>query len=137
MSMKVIKKDVEITLRGHTYLCDIVLGVYVNGKRPAITLVEAASNQSALGEVIAIASTNAPPEYLYNMPQHYFAGKNYSENEGLWPQLEPLCFEDTPAPLFLRTSKRLTLGLCVGVPVYDLGPDVAEIFQSFFPAEGA
>lgn len=129
MSMKVIKKDVSVTLHGTTFLCDLVLGVYANNKRPAIILVDASSLPNSLGETVAIASTNAPGEYLTGMPQSYFAGKNYLENKGLWEQLEPLFWEETNAPLFLRTSKRLTLGHAI-VPVYDLGPDVEPIFSS-------
>ena len=129
MSMKVIKKDVEITLHNHTYKCDIILGLYVYGKRPAIILVDASSLSNSLGEVVCYASTNAPPEYLTGMPQTYFAAKDYGENEGLWDQLETLTWEDTNTPLFLCTSKRLTLGL-VRVKVYDLGPDAADVFQT-------
>ena len=135
--MKVLKSNVPITLGGITYPCDIILGLYASTKQPAIILVDTAANRESFGETVTVASVAVDPSYLTGMPNTYFAGKNWSENEGLWEQLEPLCYGDTPAPLFLRTSKRLTLGFCVGVPVYDLGPDAAEVFQAFFPAEGA
>ena len=135
--MKVLKSNVPITRGDHTYHCDIILSVYPLTNQPAIILVDTAANPEAFGETVTVASVSVDPAFLTGMPNTYFAGKNWSENEGLWEQLELLCYGDTPAPLFLRTSKRLTLGFCVGVPVYDLGPDVAEIFQSFFPAEGA
>lgn len=135
MSMKVIKKDVQVHLHGLTFTCDIVLGVYVNGKRPAITLVEAASIPNGFGEVVAVASTNAPPEYLTGMPQHYFAGKDYAENEGLWDQLESLTEDDGASPLFMRTSKRLTLGH-VRVSIYALGPAIQGLFEELLEEIG-
>ena len=130
--MKVLKSNVPITLGKYTYHCDIILGLYAQTGQPAIILVDTAEKACSMGETVAIASTSVDPAFLTGMPNSYFAGKNWSENEGLWEQLEPLCFGDTPAPLFLKTSKRLTLGHVVGVPVYDLGPDANEIFQSFF-----
>lgn len=127
MSMKVIKSGVKITLYGHTYLVDVVLGMYANSLRPSVILVDSAKNTEAFGEVVAIASTNAPQEFMIGMPEDHFAAKTYSENEGLWEQLEPLLSDETNSPLFLRTSWKLTLGFIFS-PVYSLGPEASNTF---------
>lgn len=127
MSYQIIKTDVSITLHGHTYLCDLVLGQYASNFRPAILLVDASSIPDSLGEMVATASINAPAEYLYNIPNHHFPVKVWSENAGLWEQLLSLT-DDKDRPLFHSTNKALTLNF-VRAPVVELGVHPLSLFN--------
>ena len=119
--MKVLAQNVEIKLYTDTYLCDILLGLYSNTKRPAILLVE--------GNSTAIASANAPAEYLQHLSSSHFTMQNHAENAGLWEQLLPLTDEDG-FPLFHATPHVITLDFvtcrigCLGVLASELFSDL-------------
>lgn len=138
--MKVLAQNVEIKLYTDTYLCDILLGLYSNTKRPAILLVEACpstlpggpiwgGNSTAIVSPTAIASTNAPAEYLQHLSSSHFTMKNHAENAGLWEQLLPLTDEDG-FPLFHATQHVITLDFvtcrigCLGVLASELFSDL-------------
>lgn len=130
--MKTLKKNVKLDIAGLYCTADILLAVYHEGKRPAILLVDSRPDDypgehAWLGEPIACASTNAPAEYLQHLPTTYFASKNWSENEGLWEQLEPL--EDpTGERLFSPTTTRITLGF-VKSQIYNLSPWAISLYE--------
>lgn len=129
-SMKTLAKNVRLTLASRKYVCDILLSMYVNTKRPAIILCESRPDTfpgeaAWAGEPVAVASTNAPPEYLQHLPLHFTAMKVWSENEGLLPQLLALR-TDFDTPLFTLSDTKITLGFCTS-PVIELGPLVKAL----------
>jgi hypothetical protein len=130
--MKVLAKGIPLILSSRKYLADILIGMYASSHRPSIILV--ASRPDTLagelaweGEPIAIASANAPAEYIQHLSIAHFTMKNYSENEGLWEQLLPLVDEDG-FHLFHTTRHAITLGFTtcrIGL----LGVLATELFQ--------
>lgn len=120
--VKVIAKNVPISLSGRKYLCDIILGIYQTSDRPAIMLVE-----SRDGSPLATASANAPEGYLQHLSTLHFPAKDYSENSGLWDQLVPLS-DEWGQPLFHLTRHVITLGHVHNVQIYRLGATPAVLF---------
>lgn len=129
--MKTLAKKVPIQLFGTAYTCDVLLGMYENGLRPSIILVtspEEGNDNATMSEPFAIASTNPPPEYIQHLPANCFAGKTYSENQGIWEQLLTLTDENESLPLFAATKWKITLGF-VTAPIYQLGPHATELYE--------
>lgn len=130
--MKTLAEKIVLTLSGQTYVCDIILAAYHTTKRPSILLSESRPSElpaerSWLGEPIAVASTNAPAEYLQHLPRHYFCAKNWTENEGLWEQLE-LVLDKNDDQLFLPTRHQITLGFARS-RIYSLSPWAISLFE--------
>ena len=130
--MKVLARNIPITLSGRKYICDILLGLYASTSRPAIMLAESrpeSMSPQAIwdGSPIAVASTNAPEEYITHLSKPHFTAKDWSENEGLWEQLMDLLDEDG-FPLFVRTRCAITLGFCKAC-IFLLGPNACEAFK--------
>lgn len=130
--MKVLAKGIPLTLAGRKYVVDILIGMYATSHRPSIILVASrpdtlAGDLAWEGEPIAIASTNAPAEYIQHLSPAHFTMKNYSENEGLWEQLLPLVDEDG-FPLFHETRYAITLGFAT-CRIGFLGVLASELFQ--------
>jgi hypothetical protein len=130
---KLLARNVPLTLAGRQYTCDILLGMYVSTLRPSILLADSRPESLAgdiawLGEPIAIASSNAPVEYLQHLPQTCFAAKTWTENEGLWEQLLELADEHATLPLFIKTKWAVTLGFAKA-PIIQLGHHAEELFH--------
>ena len=124
--MKTIRKGVYITLHGKTYLCDIAVTLYRSNLRPCIVLLD---GLSPFGEEIARATANVPDELMAGQPAHRFAAKTWSENEGLWEQLEEVCIYCTMIPLFEKTALLLPLSKWVQAKVYDFSPEAVSSFN--------
>jgi hypothetical protein len=132
LKMKTLAEKIVLNLAGQTYVCDILLAAYHMGKRPSILLCESRpsdlpAERAWFGEPIAVASTNAPPGYLQHLPLHFFTAKNYSENEGLWEQLELLRDEHDDL-LFPPTPHMVTLGF-TRCRIYSLSPWAISLFE--------
>lgn len=122
--MKIVARNVPLTLVGTPYTCDILLGLYANTERAAILLCDSRpedypGDRSWAGEPVAVASTNAPAEYLQHLDHSHTAIKDWSENEGILPQLLSLTDENS-SPLFYLTPHKITLGFCTA-PIIQLG----------------
>lgn len=129
--MKVLARNIPITLSGRKYVCDVILGLYATTGRPAVMLAESRPESMAPqaiwdGSPIAVASTNAPEEYIAHLTKPHFPAKDWTENEGLWEQLLPLTDEDG-FPLFVRTRWAITLGFCKAL-ILLLGPNACIEF---------
>lgn len=104
--MRTLLSNLPITLFGQTTSCKLVLGAYGDsGGRPAVMLL--CPTEGGGWEPYAVASVNSP-DYLTGLPQTFTIAKEYSENEGLWEQLLPLCDEN--GPFFEVTKTKVTLG---------------------------
>lgn len=125
--MKTLLTKHPFKLAGRTYICDLLLGLYPRGKRPAIILVESADS-TFIGEPIAIASVNVEPNWLISCSKYATAIKDYSENAGLFQQLLDLRDEDD-VPLFINLCMRVTLSPFCAVPVIDLAPRARRLYN--------
>lgn len=107
-----LKSDITVTLFKQTYKCDLHLGMYANSTRPCLVLTDTVE-----GDVVAKATVNPPPGYLFGFQSECFCWKDWSENEGLQGQLQDLVGGDG-LPLFLPVRRKdgttfaLTLGQC-------------------------
>lgn len=124
--MKTLLRNIPLELAGRKYVCDIILGLYQSTKRPAIMLAESRPSSMSPqaiwdGSPTAVASTNAPEEYIAHLTKAHFPAKTWTENEGLWEQLLLLRDEDG-FPLFVQTRYAITLGFCKA-PIILLGPN--------------
>lgn len=131
--MKTIARSIPLTLFGRQYEADLLLGLYATTKRPAIILVDSrpatlAGERAWEGAPIAIASSNAPEEYIQHLSHLHFPAKDWSENEGLWEQLT-LLTDDDGFPLFARTRHAITLGFCKAI-IFKLGPHAATLYHT-------
>lgn len=123
--MKTLARNIPIILANTPYTCDLLLGLYANTGRAALLLCDSRpgdypAERAWAGEPVAVASTNAPPEYLQHLDHSFTAIKTWSENEGILPQLLALQ-TDFETPLFLPTPHKITLGFCTA-PIIQLGP---------------
>lgn len=130
--MKVLARNIPITLSGRKYVCDVILGIYRTTGRPSIMLAESrpeSMSPQAIwdGAPIAVASSNAPEEYIAHLTKPHFPAKDWAENEGLWQQLLNILDEDG-FPLFVGTRWAITLGLCKAV-IMLLGPNACSAFE--------
>lgn len=124
--MKVLARNIPLTLSSRPYICDIILSLYQSTQRPAIMLVESRPSTMSPqaiwdGAPIAVASINAPEEYIQHLSKAHFPAKDWTENEGLWEQLLLLTDEDG-FPLFVRTHYAITLDFCKAL-IMLLGPN--------------
>lgn len=120
--MKIIARSVPVKLGGRTWVCDIILGAYMNSLRPAITLVES-QDSTFMGEPVAVISTNVRPEYYTGMSFLAFSVKNWTENEGIEEQM--LTWKDEQGEqLFRDTGKAFTVGYA-SAPVYEIASSSA------------
>lgn len=104
--MRTLLKNLPITLFDVTSNCKLVLGAYGDqAARPAVILL--CADEDGIYEPYSVASVNAP-DFLTGLPQTFTIAKEYSENEGLWEQLLPLCDEN--GPFFEVTKTKVTLG---------------------------
>lgn len=131
--MKVLARNIPLTLNGVAYLADIILGIYQTTGRPAILLADSRPEgvpPQAIwdGSPIATASSNAPEEYIQHLTKAHFPAKCWSENKGLWEQLLTLLDEDG-FPLFVKTRHAITLGFATA-PIMLLGPNACIEFTS-------
>lgn len=143
--MKVIARKIPLTLAGTTHTCNILVGLYAVGSRPAVILVATRPDDypgslAWEGAPLAIASSVCPPEYIQHLSPAHFPAKTWTENEGLWDQLLLLTDEDN-FPLFLQTRHKVTLGFSTA-PIMLLGPNAAEAFDQLLveialPSPGA
>jgi len=128
---KTVLKGVDITLFDTTYHCDVAIGLYPETLRPAVLLVTSPvfleeHDPIQYSEIIAKASVCVPEEYMQHTPGAHFAAKVWSENEGLWEQLEKLKDVDEE-PLFTNSGQACTLGF-VRAPFYRLSPSLYKVF---------
>ncbi len=130
--MKVLKRNLPITLFGQTTLCDLLLGSYAEKPhRPAIVLMTARpedfpEDEAFFSEPYGKASANAPEEFIQHLSPEHFPAKNWSENAGLWEQLLELSDEDE-LPLFHPTQHSITLGFCQA-PIVMLGATALDLY---------
>lgn len=124
--MKTIRKGITITLHGKTYLCDLAVTLYRSNLRPCIILLD---GLSPYGEELCRATANVPDEFLAGQPPSRFAAKTWSENEGLWEQLEEVCFQGTMTPLFQKCANLLPISKFVRAQVYDFAPEARGAFH--------
>ena len=104
--MRTLVKNLPITHFDVTSNCKLVIGAYGDqAARPAVLLL--CATEDGGWESYAVASVNSP-EFLTGLPQTFTIAKEYSENEGLWEQLLPLCDEN--GPFFEVTKTKVTLG---------------------------
>jgi hypothetical protein len=130
--MKVLARNIPLTLNGVSYLADIILGIYRTTGRPAILLADSRPDSLSPqaiwdGSPIGVASSNAPEEYIQHLTKPHFPAKCWSENKGLWEQLLPLNDEDG-FPLFVQTRHAITLGFATA-PIMLLGPNACIEFS--------
>lgn len=122
--MKVLAKNIPITLASTPYTCDILLGLYANTERAAIILCDSRpddypDDRAWVGEPVGVATVNAPFEYLQHLDASFTAFKTWAENANLLEQLLPLT-DPNGSPLFLPSPHRITLGFC-RAPIIQLG----------------
>ena len=130
--MKTVLTSFPITLLDRTYICDLVLSLYLPSRRPCILLFENPlnapdENLAQHSDIVAHATTSAPAEFFTGMSPYAFAAKTWTENESLWEQL----FELRSAngfPLFEPTGKAFTLGFC-RAPVFLLAAHPAHLYN--------
>lgn len=127
--MKTIRKGVAITLREKVYLCDIAVMLYRSNLRPCIVLLD---SLSPYGEEITRATANIPNEFLVGQPPSRFAAKTWSENEGLWEQLEELCVYGTRTPLFEKCAGLAPISPYVQARIYDFSPEAKGVFNELY-----
>ena len=123
--MKTLARNVTLTLANTTYICDLLLGLYANTERAAIILCDSRpddypAERAWEGSPVAVATTNAPPEYIQHLDHSHTVIMDWSENEGILPQLLALR-TDFDTPLFHLTPHKITLGFC-RAPIIQLGP---------------
>lgn len=124
--MKELASNIPITLFGRQYDCTILLAMYAEGGRPAISLFS--KSPEGFLEPFRLATLNAP-DFLYGMPPTYTIAKTYSENEGLWEQLFSLK-DSLGKPLFVKTGVKVTCGFAV-CPVIELGPHSTTVWNEY------
>lgn len=124
--MKTIRKGISITLHGKTYLCDLAVTLYRSNLRPCLVLLD---GLSPYGEEITRATANVPDEFMAGQPAHRFTAKTWSENEGLWEQLEEVCIQGTMTPLFEKSAVLLPISKWVQAKVYGFSPEAREAFS--------
>lgn len=124
--MKTIRKGISITLQGKTYLCDLAVTLYRSNLRPCVVLLDGIS---PYGEELTRATANVPEEFMVGQPAHRFAAKTWSENEGLWPQLEEVCIQGTMTPLFEKCATLLPISKYVQAQVYGFSPEARVAFN--------
>ena len=124
--MKTIRKGISITLHGKTYLCDLAVTLYRSNLRPCIILLD---GLSPYDEEITRATANVPDEFMAGLLPPCFAAKTWSENEGLWEQLEEVCIQGTMIPLFQQTARLLPISQYVQAKVYTFAPEAMATFN--------
>lgn len=122
--MKILARNIPITLSGTPYTCDILLGLYTSTERAAIILCDSRpddypDDRAWVGEPVGVATVNAPFEYLQHLDASFTAFKTWAENANLLEQLLPLT-DPNGSPLFLPSPHRITLGFC-RAPIIQLG----------------
>lgn len=125
--MKTLIRKHPFNLAGRIYSCDLLLGIYPKGKRPALILVES-EDSTFMGEPITIASINIDPNWLISCSKYATVIKDYSENEGLFPQLLALR-DESEAPIFVNLEMRVTLSPFATAPVLDLSPYARRLYD--------
>ena len=131
--MKVLARNIPLTLNGAPRLADIILGIYWTTGRPAILLADSRPDSLSPqaiwdGSPITTASSNAPEEYIQHLTKPHFTAKCCSENKGLWDQLLTLNDEDG-FPIFIQTRHAITLGFAL-FPIMLLGQNACLEFTA-------
>ena len=131
--MKVLARNIPLTLNGAPRLADIILGIYWTTGRPAILLADSRPDSLSPqaiwdGSPIGVASANSPEEYIQHLTKPHFPAKCCSENKGLWDQLLTLNDEDG-FPIFIQTRHAITLGFAL-FPIMLLGQNACIEFAT-------
>lgn len=124
--MKTIRKGVGLILQGKLYLTDIAVTLYRSNLRPCIIILDGLSPD---GEELCRATANVPDEFLAGQLPDRFAAKTWSENEGLWEQLEELCIQGTMTPLFQKCPTILPISGYVKAKVYGFSLEARWAFN--------
>ena len=131
--MKVLARNIPLTLNGAPHLADIILGIYWTTGRPVILLADSRPDSLSPqaiwdGSPIGVASANSPEEYIQHLTKPHFPAKCCSENKGLWDQLLTLNDEDG-FPIFIQTRHAITLGFAL-FPIMLLGQNACLEFTA-------
>lgn len=115
--MKLLLSNITLTFSNRPYTGDLLLGLYYSTKHACLVF------RDPDGETIAHLSANA----LADERPSLIAIKDWSENEGVAPQLEALRDKDGH-PLFRRTIAEIPCGY-VKAPVFVLFGRARDAFE--------